>query len=211
MKVSVSILSNSIKPSDIVKEVSKSKADYIHLDIMDGKFVKNKTWTYSEIKKIVSNTNMKFDVHLMVDKPEKYIEDYALINTEYLIFHYEAVKDIDKIIDKIKSYGLLVGISIKPNTKVEVLYPYLDKIDQVLIMSVEPGESYQTFMHESLEKIRTLKEYSLKNNYKTIISVDGGINEETSLLAVEAGADMLVSASYIHKDIINNIEFLKNL
>ncbi len=211
MKVSVSILSNSIKPSDIVKEVSKSKADYIHLDIMDGKFVKNKTWTYSEIKKIVSNTNMKFDVHLMVDKPEKYIEDYALINTEYLIFHYEAVKDIDKIIDKIKSYGLLVGISIKPNTKVEDLYPYLDKIDQVLIMSVEPGESYQTFMHESLEKIRTLKEYIFKNNYKTIISVDGGINEETSLLAGEAGADMLVSASYIHKDIINNIEFLKNL
>lgn len=211
MKVSVSILSNSIKAIDIVKELNKSNADYIHLDIMDGKFVPNKTWTYGEIKKIISYSNKKLDVHFMVLNPEKYLEEYALLNTEYFTFHYECIKDIEKMINLVKSYGLKVGISIKPNTNVKVLFPYLKDIDLVLIMSVEPGKSGQEFIDSSLERINELKSEIIRQNSNTLIEADGGINEETGLLCKNSGVDILVSASYIHKDIINNIKTLKNL
>lgn len=211
MKVSVSILSSSIKAADITKKLDKTVADYIHLDIMDGKFTENKTWTFSEVKKIISYSKLPLDVHLMVNNPEKYIEDYAMLNTSYLTFHYEAVKDVEKMINMIKEYGLKVGISICPETNVEVLFPYLKDIDQVLIMSVVPGKSGQSFIETSPEKINKLKEEIINQNTKTIISVDGGINDETGLLCKEAGVDMLVSASYIHKDIINNTKILKNI
>lgn len=211
MKVSVSILSSKIKPADITKKLDNTCADYIHLDIMDGKFTENKTWTFSEVKKIISYSKLPLDVHLMVNNPEKYIEDYAMMNTNYLTFHYEAVKDIQSTIDKIKDYGLKVGISICPDTDVNVLYPYLNQIDQVLIMSVVPGKSGQSFIETSPEKIKQLKEEIEKQNTKTIISVDGGINNETGLLCKEAGVDMLVSASYIHQDIIQNTKILKNI
>ncbi len=211
MKVSVSILSSSIKPADIVKKLDNTKADYIHIDIMDGKFVENKTWTISEIKKITSYSKLPLDVHLMVENPSKYIEDYALLNTSYIAFHYEAVKDIDKMINEIKNYGLKVGIAINPETSEEVVFPYLSKIDEVLIMSVHPGKSGQSFIESTLDKIERLKEEILRQNVKTIISVDGGINDETGNLCVQKGVDTLVSASYIHKDIVNNINTLKKL
>lgn len=211
MKVSVSVLSNEIKPQDIVKKLDLSKPDYIHIDIMDGKFVSNKTWTTSEVRKFTSYSTLPLEVHLMVTNPSKYIEDYALMNTSMIIFHYEAVKDINEMINKVKLYGLKVGIAINPETNIEVLIPYLNMIDEVLIMSVHPGKSGQSFIGESLEKISTLKNIIIESNYKTIISVDGGINNETGLLCKEAGVDELVSASYIHKDIINNIKTLKNI
>lgn len=211
MKVSVSILSSSIKPTDIVKKLDNTKADYIHVDIMDGKFVENKTWTIGEVKKIVSYSTLPLDVHLMVNNPLKYIEDYALLNTSYLTFHYEAVKDIDEVINKIKSYGLKVGIAINPETDEKVLYPYLSKIDEVLVMSVHPGKSGQSFIENTPNKIENLKQEILNQNLKTIISVDGGINDETGALCTSKGVDMLVSASYIHKDIVNNINVLKRL
>lgn len=211
MKVSVSILSSSIKPIDIVKKLDNTKADYIHIDIMDGKFVENKTWTISEIKKITSYSKLPLDVHLMVENPSKYIEDYALLNTSYIAFHYEAVKDIDKMINEIKNYGLKVGIAINPETSEEVVFPYLSKIDEVLIMSVHPGKSGQSFTESTPDKIERLKEEILRQNVKTIISVDGGINDETGKLCVQKGVDTLVSASYIHKDIVNNINTLKKL
>lgn len=211
MKVSVSILSSSIKPQDIVKKLDNTKADFIHVDIMDGKFVENKTWTISEVKKIVSYSKLPLDVHLMVENPSKYIEDYALLNTSYITFHYEAVKDIDKMINEIKNYGLKVGIVINPETDEKVLYPYLSKIDQVLVMSVHPGKSGQSFIDNTPNKIENLKQEIINQNAKTIISVDGGINDETGKLCVDKGVDMLVSASYIHKDIVNNINTLKRL
>lgn len=211
MKVSVSVLSNEIKPQDIVKKIDLSKPDYIHIDIMDGKFVSNKTWTTSEVKKFTSYSTLPLEVHLMVNNPSKYIEDYALMNTSIIIFHYEAVKDINEMINKVKLYGLKVGIAINPETNINVLIPYLNMIDEVLIMSVHPGKSGQSFIEESLEKISVLKNIILEGNYKTIISVDGGINNETGLLCKDAGVDELVSASYIHKDIINNIKTLKNI
>lgn len=211
MKVSVSILSNSIKPVDIVKKLDNTKADYIHIDIMDGKFVENKTWTVSEIKKITSCSKLPLDVHLMVENPSKYIEEFALLNTNYIAFNYEAVKDIDKMINEIKKYGLKVGIAINPETSEEVVFPYLSRIDEVLIMSVHPGKSGQSFIESTLDKIERLKNEILRQNVKTIISVDGGINDETGNLCVQKGVDTLVSASYIHKDIVNNINTLKKL
>ena len=211
MKVSGSILSSSIKAIDIVKEFDKTNIDYIHLDIMDGKFTKNKTWTYGEIKKLTSYTNKKLDVHFMVKDPKKYLDDYAMLNTEYFIFHYETVENIDEMIELVKSYGLKVGISINPKTNVKVLFPYLSKIDQVLIMSVVPGKSGQSFIDKSLDKVTKLKEEIIKQDSKCIISIDGGINEETAPLCVSNGVDMLVSASYLHKDIQNNLKYLKNL
>ena len=211
MKVSVSILSNSIKPVDIVKKLDNTKADYIHIDIMDGKYVENKTWTVSEIKKITSCSKLPLDVHLMVENPSKYIEEFALLNTSYIAFNYEAVKDIDKMINEIKKYGLKVGIAINPETSEEVVFPYLSRIDEVLIMSVHPGKSGQSFIESTLDKIERLKNEILRQNVKTIISVDGGINDETGNLCVQKGVDTLVSASYIHKDIVNNINTLKKL
>ena len=211
MKVGVSILSSSIKAEDIVKKLDGSSADYIHVDIMDGKFVENKTWTYSEVKKIVSYSSLPLDVHLMVKDPAKYIEDYALLNTTNLIFHYEAVKDIESMISLVKEYGLKVGIAINPDTSEEVLFPYLKDIDVALVMSVVPGKSGQSFIENTPSKIKNLKEEIIRQGVKTIISVDGGINDETGLSCKEAGVDMLVSASYIHKDIVNNIKVLKDL
>lgn len=211
MKVSVSVLSSSIKPADIIKKLDNSAADYIHMDIMDGKFTENKTWTFSEVKKMISYSNLPLDVHLMVNNPEKYIEDYAMLNTSYITFHYEAVKNVENIINMIKDYGLKVGISICPDTDVEVLFPYLKMIDQVLIMSVVPGKSGQSFIEDSPEKISKLKDEIINQGVNTIISVDGGINDETAILCKDAGVDMLVSASFIHKDIINNVKILKNI
>lgn len=211
MKVSVSILSNTLKPLDIVKELDKTNADAIHIDIMDGKFVDNKTWTTSEIIKLTKYSNLPLDVHLMVSNPSKYIEDYAMLNTNDIIFHYEAVKDVNKVINEIKDYGLKVGIAVNPDTDVKNIYDYLSNIDIVLIMSVYPGKSGQVFINETLDKIKELKDYIVNNNLKTLISVDGGINDETGKLCKEAGADILVSASYIHNDIKNNIDKLKQL
>lgn len=210
-KVSVSVLNSSIKASDIVKVVDKSNADLIHIDIMDGRFVSNKTWSNKEVFKFLKDTSKKIEVHLMVKNPLKYLDDFAVLNTEYFIFHIEVVKDVESTINKIKEYGLKVGISIKPETNVESVFTYLKDIDEVLVMSVNPGKSGQEFIENSINKISELRKEIDKNKYKTIISVDGGINDITGKECIESGCDMLVSASYIHKDIINNINTLKEL
>ena len=210
MKVSVSILSSSIKPQDIVKKLDNTKADFIHVDIMDGKFVENKTWTISEVKKIVSYSKLPLDVHLMVENPSKYIEDYALLNTSYITFHYEAVKDIDKMINEIKNYGLKVGIAINPETDEKVLYPYLSKIDQVLVMSVHPGKSGQSFIENTPNKIENLKQEIINQNAKTIISVDGGINDTIAELCKASGVDILVIGSALTNS-DNKREFINNV
>lgn len=199
MKVSVSILSQTIKPEKIIEKINNTDADYIHLDIMDGKFVPNKTWTTSEIKKLTKSTTKKLDVHLMVKNPLKYLEDYALLNVEYFVFHYESDKDVSKIIDTIKNIGLKPGISIKPSTNVNEILPYLKDLKEVLIMSVEPGKSGQKFMDSVLYKIDVLRKIIDENNYDIMINVDGGINEETAKLVKEKGASSVVSASFLHE------------
>ena len=211
MKVSVSILSSKIKAEEIVKGLKGTEADYIHVDIMDGKFVENKTWTYGEMKKIVSYSNLPLDVHLMVKNPEKYIEDYALLNTERITFHYEAVKDIKGMIELIKDYGLKVGLAINPDTNPNVVFPYLESLDQVLVMSVFPGKSGQSFIEKTPNRIRMIKDEIIKQGLNTQLEVDGGINDETSKLCVEAGVDILVSATFLHQNLKDNIRYLKEL
>lgn len=211
MKVSVSILSSSIKATDIVKKLDDTNCDFIHLDIMDGKFVENKTWTYSEIKKIVSYSTKKLDVHLMVEKPEKYIEDYALLNTDRITFHIEAVKDVERMIELISNYGLKVGIAINPDTDVKEVFPYLNKVNQILVMGVYPGKSGQVFIEETAYRIKTIKDEIKTLGLKTEVSVDGGINYDTALMCAEAGIDILVSATYLHNNLKENIDILKNI
>lgn len=203
MEISASILSEKYKAKDLVKKFNNTNVDFIHLDIMDAKFVENKTWTFTEMKKILEENKKKLDVHLMVKNPIKYITDYALLNTEYITFHYEAVKNVEEVIEKIKQIGIKVGLSIKPNTKVTDIEQYLPMIDLVLVMSVEPGKSGQKFMESIIYKIDVLNKIRNEKKYNFKIEVDGGINNENSLILKEKNVDILVSASYIQE---GNIE-----
>lgn len=211
MKVSVSVLSSKIKASDIIKRLDEAECDFIHIDIMDGKFVENKTWTFGEVKDFVKYSNKKLDVHLMVERPTKYIDAYALLNTDRITFHYEAVKDIREMIEYVKNYGLKVGLAINPDTNPEVVFPYLKDLDEVLVMSVYPGKSGQTFIEDATNKIKVIKDEILNEGLKTEVSVDGGINYETAIKCVNNGVDILTSATYLHQDLLNNIHTLKNM
>ena len=212
MKVSVSFLSSVLKPNVIIDKINNTNADFVHVDVMDGKFVDNKTYSIGEILKLSNYMKKPMDVHLMVNNPKKYIEKLALLNVEYITFHYESVKNVEDVIDLIHNCGLKVGISIKPSTNASEIINYLDKLDLVLVMSVEPGKSGQSFMNSVLYKIESLKKVIDEKGYKTVISVDGGINEETARLVKDKGADMVVSASYLHDgDMISKVNLLKEI
>jgi ribulose-phosphate 3-epimerase len=194
MKVSASFLSSR----DLVKDLRAldlTDVDYIHLDIMDGKFVNNKTMPYSELKNIYKYTSKRLDVHLMVEDPEKYIPLYATLNTEYIVFHVEVDRDITKLLKMIKQYGIKAGLSIKPNTKVNELVPYLPYLDMVLVMSVEPGKGGQTFIEESEERIKEVRELLKSYNIPAVVNVDGGVNDKT--ISKCRDADIVTAGSYI--------------
>ena len=148
MKVSASFLSSK-NPAEDLRKLDNTDVDYIHVDIMDGKFVPNKTMPFSEMKNIYKYTTKRLDVHLMVEDPKKYIPLYAELNTEYITFHVEIDEDIMECLELIKKYSIKAGLSIKPNTKVSELVPYLPYIDMILIMSVEPGAGGQSFIEDS--------------------------------------------------------------
>ena len=212
MEVSVSFLSDNLKPVDVIKMVNNTNADYIHVDVMDGKFVTNKTYTLSEIEKLSNYMKKPMDVHLMVSNPKKYIEKFAILNVEYVTFHYESVKNVKELIDLIHSYGLKAGISIKPKTNASDIVDFIDIVDLVLVMSVEPGKSGQTFMNSVLYKIESLSRIISEKNLKTVISVDGGINDQTATLVKDKGASMVVSASYLQcADMNNRVDLLKSI
>lgn len=205
MRISASILSIKDNLKENVLKLTKTDIDYIHLDIMDGKFVTNKTWNIDEIKKII-NHDKPLDVHLMVDDIKSYVDDFKTLNPEYITFHYEASHDIMEAIKYIKDLNIKVGISIKPNTDVNVLVPYLPFIDLVLVMSVKPGQGGQKFISSSKDKIEQL--VSLRGDYKYLIEVDGGINVDTVLNVKKA--DIIVVGSYItNGDYSENIKNLK--
>ena len=195
MKTSISFLSSNNAPRDI-KLLNETDTDYIHVDIMDGKFVKNKTMPFREMKNIYKYTDKRLDVHLMVSDPQKYIENYATLNTEYITIHVEILGDINNYIKLIKSYGIKVGLSLKPNTNVRDIIPYLPYIDLILVMSVEPGAGGQEFIPSSEDKIKEvrklLEEYNLDN---ILISVDGGVNDRTVNYCRES--DIVVAGSYV--------------
>ena len=201
MKVSASFLSSKDPRIDIEK-LNDTDVDFIHVDIMDGKFVPNKTMPFSEMKHIYKFTSKRLDVHLMVEDPKKYIPLYAELNTEYITIHVEPESDIMEALKLIKDYSIKAGLSIKPNTKVSELIPYLPYIDMILVMSVEPGAGGQEFIEESENRINEIRTLLDSYNIPAVINVDGGINDETRKRCY--GADIVTAGSYIIKS--NNFQ-----
>ena len=203
MIVSLSILNiEESKRFEKINEFMQVENNWIHFDVMDGMFVENKTFTYEVVKEIGEYCNFFKDVHLMTYNPDALLKEYKDAGTEQITFHYESVEKerIIPIIEKIKSLGMKVGISIKPMTNVEEIKEYLPLLDLVLVMSVEPGKGGQKFMESSLDKIKWLSANKKGNHY--LISVDGGINGETSKLVKEAGVDIAVVGTYLTRDVI---------
>ena len=199
MKIAPSILSADFKALE--NSINKvNKASVLHIDVMDGIFVPNISFGQGIQKQIRSSfKNMIFDTHLMIIDPIKYIKDFVDAGSDYITFHIEAKSDINQTIDLIHSYNKKAGISIKPNTNWEDLKPYLNKIDLILVMSVEPGFGGQSFMPNSIEKIKCLYDYKKEHNLNYLISVDGGIKNETYKFVKDAGCDLAVMGSYLFK------------
>ena len=196
MKVSLSIL--TVDYYNVEKSLKDiiSDLDYIHMDVMDGVFVPNISFGYSFIGALNKKIDTTIDTHLMIMNPDKYIEQFAKAGSDYITFHVEADCDIRKTIDLIHSYGIKAGISIKPKTNVSDILEYLPLVDMVLVMSVEPGFGGQSFMPNSIDKCKELKELKEKNNYNYLINIDGGINDKTAPL-ISPYVDLAVSGSYI--------------
>ena len=212
VKIAPSLLSADF--ACLKQEIDKIEAaEWIHYDVMDGHFVPNISFGYSILKDISKVTDKYLDVHLMINDPFKYVDNFIASNASLIVFHYEAVEEneIDKLIKHIKNNNVDVGIAIKPDTCQDVLKPFLSQLDLVLVMSVEPGFGGQTFNHSAIEKISKLAKLREENNYHYLIEVDGGINESTAKLCRQAGVDVLVAGSYVFNsdDYTKAIESLK--
>lgn len=195
--ISPSILSSDF--ANLENEINKleaSGADWIHVDVMDGHFVPNITIGAPVVKAIRKICSIPLDVHLMIENPEKYIKDFALAGSDIITFHYEAAKNsVIETIELIKSYEKKVGLSIKPNTSSKAIFPYIDMVDMILIMTVEPGFGGQKFMENCALKIKEIK---TQQNKDIIIQVDGGINKDTAEICRNYGATSLVAGNYLY-------------
>ena len=194
--ISVSFLTSRDIPKTL-KKLNDTDAEFIHLDVMDGKYVNNKTLPFSEVKHIYEFTDKRLDVHLMVESPSKYIKNYASLNTEYISIHLDTKEDLLANLKLIKSYGIKAGIAINPDEEVSLLIPYLPYIDLILVMGVNPGMGGQKFISKTIDKLKELKvlrkEYP---NFKFKVSVDGGVNNIIASKIINY-TDILVSGSYV--------------
>ena len=202
------------KLGEEIKLVEELGADYLHFDVMDGHFVSNISFGVPVLNSISRIHNMVNDVHIMISEPRKYIQKFVDAGADIITFHYEACEtpeEVADIIELIHECGVKAGLSIKPNTPVEVVKPFLEDLDLVLVMSVEPGFGGQEFIPESLMKIQYLRYVIDENDYDCLIEVDGGINAETGRMCADVGVDILVAGSYLFgkKDIATRMELLK--
>ena len=214
IQISPSILSADFSQlGNEIKRLEEGGADMIHVDVMDGHFVPNLTIGPPVIKALRKQCSIKFDVHLMISPVHKYIKAYADAGADIITIHPEATDNLEESISKIKSLNKKVGVSLNPESKVDLITKYLEKIDLVLIMSVNPGFGGQKFMPEVLDKVKQLKEIKSKKNMNFDIEIDGGINFDNCQSAIEAGANILVSGTTVFKsnngDIEKNINLLK--
>lgn len=203
VELSPSVLSaNFANLQNDLDQLKKTKVKYLHLDIMDGKFVPNISFGFPIIKAIRKDNDFIFDTHLMIDEPIRYIDQFKKSGADLVTIHYEACSNLDQTIEKIKTCGLKVGLSFKPKTDINNIIPYLEKIDLCLVMSVEPGFGGQSFMEDSIGKIQKLRSYIDENNLSCLIEVDGGIKDYNLKKVIDAGVDVVVSGSDIfsHKE-----------
>ena len=207
IKISPSILSADFsKLGEEIISLEKAGADYIHIDVMDGHFVPNITIGPEVIKRLRPVTKLTFDVHLMIAPVDPFIKDFAEAGADIITFHPEATEDISKTIKLIRSHGKKVGVSLKPLSPISLIEDYLNEIDLILIMSVNPGFGGQKFMPEVLDKMKSLREIVDEKKLKVDIEIDGGINFDNSKKAKDFGANILVSGSTVFKENGGNLQ-----
>lgn len=213
IKISPSVLtSDFLTLKDDIKKLESAGVDMLHLDVMDGIFVPNISFGPPVIRSIRKHTNLPLDIHLMIDRPNRYFKEF-ISEADYLGFHYEAGSDVSDLLKAIRNEGKKSCLTIKPATDPEEIFDYLPFCDMVLVMSVEPGFGGQKFMPISLEKLKTLKEISKIKGYNIELEVDGGINAETAPETIKAGADVLVIGNYLFsaEDMAARVKEIKEL